>query len=136
MTLATFNMRQGPAIEVRLNRLTFTGQHGMRGSVPAPLTQDDASLAESIAGLADLLGAITIQCDLVAGELLLLPVDFPLHKAEIALRVEAGANMFRRLTVDIEFDKRQLIALPAIFTGRGIPVTPRAESGEKMDFIT
>lgn len=67
---------------------------------------------------------------------MLLPVDFPLHKAEIALRVEAGANMFRRLTVDIEFDKRQLIALPAIFTGRGIPVTPRAESGEKMDFIT
>jgi hypothetical protein len=26
-------------------------------------------------------------------------------------------------------------ALPAIFAGRGVPVTPRAEGGEKMDFI-
>jgi hypothetical protein len=41
--------------------------------------------------------------------------------------------MFRRFTVDIEFNQRQLIALPAVFAGRGIPVTPRAEGGEKMD---
>lgn len=58
-----------------------------------------------------------------------------MHKAQIALRVETGANMFRRFAIDIEFDKRQLIALPAIFAGRGVPVTPRAEGGEKMDFI-
>lgn len=60
VALAAFNVRQGPAIEVGRNRLPFAGQHGMRGSVPAPLAQDDPPLAEGVAGLADLFGAITI----------------------------------------------------------------------------
>lgn len=85
--------------------------------MPASLTQHNAALTQRVAGLADLRRPVAVERDLVTGELLLLPVNFTLHKAQLALVIKAGANMFRGLAVNVELNQRQPIALPAVLAG-------------------
>ena len=76
--------------------------------------------------------AITVERYLIAGKLLFLAVDFTLHETQLAVIIKAHTDMFRGFTIDIEFNKLEFIALPAVFAQRGIPVVPRAKGGEKM----
>ena len=106
VALAAFNVRQGPAIEVGRNRLPFAGRHGMRGSVPASL----ARTTRPGGGRRWSGGSVRRDNDIARPGRWRAAASarpLPLHKAQIALRVETGANMFRRFAIDIEFDKRR-----------------------------
>ncbi|AEW71669.1 hypothetical protein EcWSU1_00229 [Enterobacter ludwigii] len=133
MPLTALNMFGCPGFKLRLNGLPFAGGYRAIG-MPAPLAQHNASLTQRIAGLADLFGTITIERDLIAGKLLFLTADFPLHKAQLAMVIKTHFHMFGGLAVDIQFYQRQVIALPAILRSRRIAVMPRTESRKQMHF--
>ena len=73
-------MPQGAGVKVRLYCLAFAGRYRLV-CVPAPLTQHHFPLPQRIAGLADLLGTVAVERNLIARELLFLPIDLALHKA-------------------------------------------------------
>lgn len=124
-----------PRLQVWLQRFTFTGCDRVI-RMPTSLTQYHPSLTQRIAGLANLIGAIAVKRDLIAGKLLLLPVDFTLHEAQFAPVIEAYTDMFSRFTVNVEFYQRERITLPAVFTGSGFAFSPRTKYREQVNIVT
>ncbi|CSF86806.1 Uncharacterised protein [Shigella sonnei] len=58
-----------------------------------------------------------------------------MHKAQITAIVKTRANIHRRFAVNIDIDEREVIALPAILSRRGIATAPRAKHGKQMHII-
>ena len=134
MPLTTLNVFGCPGFKLRFHCLPFAGGHRAVG-MPAPLAQHHAALTQRIAGLAKLFSTVAVERDLIAGKLLFQSTDLMLHKAQLAVVVKTHLHVFGSLTVDIQFNERQRIALPAVFCGRGIAVMPRTERGKHMHFI-
>ena len=135
MALAALNVVYRPRFQIGLQCFTFTGRDcALR--MPASLTQYHPSLTQRIAGRADLIGTIAVKRNLIAGKLLLLPIDFTLHETQFAPVIEAYTDMFRWFTVSVEFYQRERITLPAVFTGSGFAFSPRTKYREQVNIVT
>ena len=58
-----------------------------------------------------------------------------MHKAQVTAIVKTRPDVYRRFAVNVDIDKREVIALPAILSRRGIATAPRAKHGKQMHII-